>query len=204
MKGCNVYAGDKAARGRGGNCLLFSINSLWLFRCLLSAKYSGFQLSTQTLSAGIRWEKKFRKIKEFRKKSTQDSKSLLLENIFPAYMFFGLFSDSISSPHRLPGHTVMRLILLELSRVLLFLNLQGWFKYFYLGFWVGTWSSVTELIFLILLLESYCSHRLAEYGNKDFLVSITKTASYLHNFQLLSKYVTRNFTKEGFVHLLKN
>jgi len=28
-----------------------------------------------------------------------DSESLPLENIFPVPMFFGLFSDSVSSPH---------------------------------------------------------------------------------------------------------
>jgi len=70
-----VYAENKAEGGRGDNFLLFFVNFLWLFRCLLSAKYSGFQLSAQTSSAGIRWEMKFRERKEFRQKSTQIPKA---------------------------------------------------------------------------------------------------------------------------------
>lgn len=82
LKGCNVYADKKAEGGRGGNFPLFSINSLWLFRCLLSAKYSGFQLSAQTLSAGIRQEVKYRKRKEFNQKNTQIPKACCQKTFF--------------------------------------------------------------------------------------------------------------------------
>lgn len=111
LKGWNIYAEDKAERGRDENCLLFSINSFWLFRCLLSAKYSGFQWSAQTSSGGVIQEQKFWEREEFRQKSS-DSKILLL--IFQPGMSLEYFQIPLVLPVERPqGVMVMWFILLE-------------------------------------------------------------------------------------------
>lgn len=109
MKGWNIYADDKAERGRDGKFLLFSIYSFWSFRCLLSAKCSGFQ----TASAGVIWEDKFWEREEFRQKIT-GSKILLL--VFHPRRSLEYFQIPLALPiDRLLGDTVMWLILLELT-----------------------------------------------------------------------------------------